>query len=227
VSDPTKCEHCRTVGPRRIMRRAPDGWFYFEAKDDHDTENTIMVCVCSKACADALWMPGPGPRWTAEELKLTALPELTAAQLEETEHQSPPAPPAPAPGEVTREQYEAAFDALNRVCVPVPSQVRAVTFAIAAAEARGRAESQAELERVRGELAEANRQAASCLEASYANRDALDALQSQPNEYGPAPGVSRELAADVETMESFIRTSPCATEAFARITAALAARGAK
>ena len=54
------------------MHPAPKDWFYMEAKDEDDPSNVIIVLACSKECALALFSKGPGPRWTAEELRRVA-----------------------------------------------------------------------------------------------------------------------------------------------------------
>lgn len=68
MSESIKCDNCENRAPRRRMYPCPDGWFYLEAKDDDDPNGTIIVWACSKECAMAQWKPGPGKRWTAEEV---------------------------------------------------------------------------------------------------------------------------------------------------------------
>lgn len=73
MSDPVHCERCKKTGRRPLMRRAPHGWLSFEATDEDNPENSIIVCVRSKACADALWLQGPGYRWTAKEMGIAPI----------------------------------------------------------------------------------------------------------------------------------------------------------
>jgi len=62
MSDDARCENCGKRGRRPRFRYAPKGWLYLEAKDDEDPETAIVVMVCSRECATAMWCIGPGPR---------------------------------------------------------------------------------------------------------------------------------------------------------------------
>jgi hypothetical protein len=63
------------------MRRAPDGWLYFECGIEDSGGDTLLVYVCSGECANLIWHVGPGPRWTQEELAKTALSPMSHEPL--------------------------------------------------------------------------------------------------------------------------------------------------
>jgi len=85
MADHVTCENCGKLGPRRLMRRCPEGWLFFEAKLE-GTADTLIVTTCSRECADALWKQGPGERWTPEEMTLAAAPQPVKAEQDEREH---------------------------------------------------------------------------------------------------------------------------------------------
>jgi hypothetical protein len=68
MSDDARCEFCKKDGRRPRMHPCPKDWFYMEAVDDDNPKDVIIITVCSKECALALFQRGPGPRWTYEEL---------------------------------------------------------------------------------------------------------------------------------------------------------------
>lgn len=63
MSDTVKCQNpaCNATGQRRRMTFAPEGWLYVEVNDDDEPlHSSIIISVCSEACAAALWQRGPG-----------------------------------------------------------------------------------------------------------------------------------------------------------------------
>lgn len=69
MSEQVCCDVCGTIGRRRRMTWAPDGWFYAEATDEKDKSNTIIVWVCSEECKNNFWMKGPGKMDPEEVMK--------------------------------------------------------------------------------------------------------------------------------------------------------------
>lgn len=84
MSSTVQCEACAKVGRRRAMRCAPDGWLYAEMKiqnhDTHDTEDMLVVVVCSDLCASRLWHPGPGDLTTVDQSPISYV--ARSAELE-------------------------------------------------------------------------------------------------------------------------------------------------
>lgn len=72
MSDDAKCDGCGKIGRRRRRYPCPVGWYYLEAKDDEDPNSTIIVLACSEACMVMQWKPGPGDRFTDEELLMSS-----------------------------------------------------------------------------------------------------------------------------------------------------------
>ena len=59
MSSDITCEVCGANGRRRMMTWCPEGWFYSEVRDD-DTDEILMVVVCSERCRNDFWKVGPG-----------------------------------------------------------------------------------------------------------------------------------------------------------------------
>lgn len=53
-----ECEVCGCKGKRSPMRHVPDGWFYGEMADE--VGEVYVIGVCSVACREAFFRPGPG-----------------------------------------------------------------------------------------------------------------------------------------------------------------------
>ena len=98
MSEYAKCECCDNTGRRRRYRYAPEGWLFMEAKDDENPEATIVVSVCSEACALQLWhrqgvagprldepLPAPKPPIRPIEKPPTEKPEQEKSRLWEIE----------------------------------------------------------------------------------------------------------------------------------------------
>lgn len=85
MSNPVQCESCGKVGKRRAMRCAPDGWLYAEMKiqnhETHETEDMLVVTVCSERCASRLWMPGPGDLSVVDQVPVSYV--ALSAELED------------------------------------------------------------------------------------------------------------------------------------------------
>lgn len=77
MSDEATCENCDKVGRRIRGTFAPAGWLFLEAKIDEEDEDTLIIWVCSRKCADTLWRTGPGQL----DMQAEYLPETS--QVEE------------------------------------------------------------------------------------------------------------------------------------------------
>lgn len=63
MSSTSTCDNpnCSNTGARRILRWAPEGWFYFITEDNTDPDGGTVIQVCSESCRDSIpWEPGPG-----------------------------------------------------------------------------------------------------------------------------------------------------------------------
>jgi len=69
MSEAVCCDVCGTVGRRRAMRYAPEGWFYGETTDNSDPHNVLIVWACSEECKQKFWKDGPGKMDVEEVLK--------------------------------------------------------------------------------------------------------------------------------------------------------------
>lgn len=66
MSEQVCCDVCGAKGRRRQMTWAPEGWFYAEATDEEDKDNTLIVLACSEECKNKFWKEGPGKMNLAE-----------------------------------------------------------------------------------------------------------------------------------------------------------------
>ena len=74
MSETVLWDGCGKPGQRPRMHPSPKDWLYLEAKDA-GSGDTVIVWACSTHCASKQWRPGPGPRFTAEEMERIAATE--------------------------------------------------------------------------------------------------------------------------------------------------------
>ena len=59
MSDIFACDECGKEGRRQFMAMVPEGWLYGESRVA-ETDEIVVVGVCSEGCRDSFFRPGPG-----------------------------------------------------------------------------------------------------------------------------------------------------------------------